>query len=579
MRSSGPTDNHTGGFRSLAPPAEQQNSAGVNETFTPSHSHVIHESSLPEPDQQRIKKRRRTELRAAEMRSRSRVENQAQGSRQAVSDHNEMARALMPPPAERTAGSQTRFDYQGSRSPYEEDKSLIEDFRLGAEMGGTNLNTIDAYRYRLIDMSDWLRRNNKGSMKARLFTAQLETDLKLYAREHGYTDISALLKHVYTLVMDRNGRLKINPRRIPENMHVPEEDHWLIEQAFPKDEIQGIKVKTSYRQKLIAFSDWLTIKHNMSLCDFLERPEVEKPDILPFSQGHSVNQQIINAALRRIKEVNQGGEVGIRRIRRRDEAYDVDSPLLEEFEARMNQRLHSEAQRNQRPVSYDHKGRTAAYSYTSTLRRFSIWLRQNNKPDIQSRIHQQSLEIDKDIWMEGKSKNSMNPVNTALRRLRDCFPRQTQPTQSDSFQLPGSDWSGWHFDPDHDEVGSSAYSAMAPETGQGNLRAADDNVSDSFQLPGSDWSGWHFDPDHDEAGSSAYSAMAPDANQARLHGDGVDLDLNSDAEVTGPARAFERAPAASTGMTFNSLSSLRGDGVDLDLNSDAEVTGPVAERP
>lgn len=150
------------------------------------------------------------------------------------------------------------MSFQTKRHLYPEDLSLIDNFILGAKVGGSHYSTVKTYGKRLIQFSGWLRENNKGSISHRLFSPELNIQAKEFSDSSCYKITSSVLHYLRASSQAADGRVSITRCKLDERLDLPPEDQWLIQQAFPE---KNTSCQQKYINILMHFSHWLNTDH------------------------------------------------------------------------------------------------------------------------------------------------------------------------------------------------------------------------------------------------------------------------------------------------------------------------------
>ncbi|WP_199399817.1 hypothetical protein, partial [Xylophilus ampelinus] len=370
----------------------------IESVYLPSPS--IHRSSanFPRFDAPRPSRRRRqvvSEQAPIEVRSRDHSSSELQARVQEAPS----AQHALPARARRAIGE----------IPYPEDAWLITRFQLNAEAGGSNLSTASIYSRALTKFSAWLRQNDKPGLHARLFEDELANDLKQFVMQTQKWYIPlAILDHIRQSVTNDSVQI---PRLDRKPLQIPDEDDWLICEAFSETDRTSI----TYRNKLKLFSSWLHEKGEPGLCDegkLHSKYLTEQAKI--FSSGKNGRNSLIPA----LKHLRNFDRTGTKVYQHKNDTRTIpveDILLSEKFAAWLREQGYG--------GKVNRRGKDdGAAVRASALRSFCAWMQRTGRAStsLASRLQSgdRSLDTELDFYTYGSNANFVETMKTTLRLAR-----------------------------------------------------------------------------------------------------------------------------------------------------------------
>ncbi|MCS4509724.1 hypothetical protein [Xylophilus ampelinus] len=290
--------------------------------------------------------------------------------------------------------------------PYPEDAGIIERFSANAHASGSNKNTILIYSKNLTRFSAWLRKNDMPGINGRLFDEELTNDLREFTRRtEKWRFTTSLLCHLRQ--SETSGMVKI-PNIEQKHLQIPNEDNWLLCEAFPKND----QTSKNYKILLKQFSTWLQEKGEPGLC---EKDNLHSDRLT--AQARTYIQEVPNrecliSALKHLRRYDCG-ENPVYATKRDTRAIPADDRLFsEKYEVWLREQGYGG-----KPCRRD-----SAASRASSFRSFSAWL-QHESPSsasLASRIQSgdRSLEVDLDLYTHSMTAGFARTMKVVLRRAR-----------------------------------------------------------------------------------------------------------------------------------------------------------------
>ncbi|WAT14086.1 hypothetical protein [Xanthomonas fragariae] len=297
----------------------------------------------------------------------------------------------------------------GSNTPYEDDRALIARFVDGAEKGDSNFTTTRIYSHALIRFSDWLRQQNKGSVEERLFKDKeaLEQDASNFQQGNKRNLVTSALNYLRTMAVATDGTVKVGgyPRH-----QVPDEDTQFINAA--------LSAKHREASALRAFSAWLHAQGKKGLCETGRlHSQSLMDDANAFVNTRMANSSRSVSALKHLQSFYPPGATDIVARRTRRNIHEVDHQLSEQFKAAFS----ASGLDNQYA-----DGRSYGSKISERLIQFSVWLKENQKGPMASRLHDQTLDDDLKIFTYGRTPNYHNCMKHMLTQVRQMRPSNEQ---------------------------------------------------------------------------------------------------------------------------------------------------------
>ncbi|WP_343125991.1 hypothetical protein, partial [Xanthomonas fragariae] len=391
----------------------------------------------------------------------------------------------------------------GFNTLYPADKELIEEFLDAAEKGKKKFFTIRAYTNVLVHFSEWLQNQSKPDLRRRLRTDKnaLNSDAKIFRETLNQDHLPKALTHLRRMLSRTDRTVKPASRRRHE---AADGDKELIKEA--------LSASPQYASVLRAFSKWLHAQKKDPLCKPGRlKSETLTDDVRAFVRTGMTGSEKLGPALRQLQIFKSNGKTDLAKRRSTRDILPDDDQLSEQYKAHLWESSGGKIYKNNETYA----GKTSAY-----LRHFSAWLKANNKRTIASRLHDQTLDDDLDLYMDGKGATQRSHIIDMLTRVRAMVTTDVQPPNVQPHDLGN-----------RAEPSGSSYSPLFPPTPSGGRP----------QLPHN----WDLNmPAEEELAGPSGSAQSEPSSST--------LAFNRDAlhpEATGPQRTTAMSQASLP--TFN----------------------------
>ena len=316
-------------------------------------------------------------------------------------------------------------------SPYPVDSALIARFVDSIEEEASSFDTAKMYTNALMRFSTWLRQQNKDSLQDLLGKGELKSEALNFKKGKKNSCLNAALSHLHSIASTSHGTVKIRGCR-----------HYEVH-GSDKPFLKSARSATPYVTALRAFSAWLHDQGKKGLCETGRLySQTLMDDAKAFVNTGMPNSQKAVKALSQIEAFySTGKKSGMMRLSTRD-IDQGDHQLSQQYEATL-----VASGRNQTYAN----GQSYAGKLSGRARQFSAWLKQEGKNPMTSRLHDQTLDDDLNLYLAGKNKSYGGNFRLMLDQVRQMSSLNMQPHDLES----------------RAESAESSYSSMFPPPPEG----------------------------------------------------------------------------------------------------------------
>ncbi len=296
---------------------------------------------------------------------------------------------------------------------YPADQELIEQFITRLEEAQSTFNTARSYIYVLIRFSNWLREQKKAALPDRLLKDKdgLKLDVLSFQENMKRNHLDAAMNHLSIMASDKDGTVKI---RDYSRHEAPGGDEEFIANAFSAHP----NYANTYATTLRAFSEWLHAQDKKGLCETGRlHSQTLMDDARAFARTRMASSEKSVRALQKLRKLYLTGETDF--VKRHSVG------KIPEADRRLRERYKKALWENSGGKTYD-SGQSYADKMSSRMIRFSVWLDENAKATMASRLHDPTLDDDLALYIDaGKSKNA-GSMQGMLKRMREMLPLNVQ---------------------------------------------------------------------------------------------------------------------------------------------------------
>ncbi|MFA0924025.1 hypothetical protein ACDH50_12305 [Xanthomonas fragariae] len=305
----------------------------------------------------------------------------------------------------------------GSKTIYQADKELIAQFVEGAERGGSSFAATKTHAKMLIRFSDWLRQQSMGGLQEGLIKKELRDDATNFQKGMKRDFLATALNYLHAFESSPEGTVKIPV--IPRH-EASDGDKKLINDALSAD--------PSYATALRAFSAWLHAQGKEGLCETGRlHSQALMDDAKKFAKTRLASSRKSVSALRQLRQLRKfkiNGETDLWNDINAREIQEVDSQLRQQYQYALSAALSASG-----PEKKYNCGQTYSNKMLSLVRRFSGWLKANQKAAMATRLHDTTLDDDFNIFTNINCKNHDRNMRSMLAQMRDIFPSDVQSSE------------------------------------------------------------------------------------------------------------------------------------------------------